>query len=233
MASGRSIVRSSSTWLAALGLLATVGCSRSRRCYDDSYYGYGDYYYYEGDGYYDDSGYFRYYDTGYYNYENYRYTAAEIGIGTTTFIEVPPGQQVSPELDPAGRYFNVALRAYGLEKGPVRVDLAGWVGDQLFAQNSYDNVYLQCRPRRRALEVGSLRLQLDPSLLPPQTEPPAPAPVRNPEPWQGEEPVWRDTGDTGFYVEPPPRGDFRVTATITEKASEHITEAQTVWFVYR
>ena len=220
---GTSILRSSWTFGALALVLVTAGCNRSRKCYEDNNsYGYG------GGGYYYDSGVY-YWDSGY--YEEYSYTYAEIGIGTNTFIEVPPGQQVSPEQDPAGRYFNVAIRGYGFERGPVRVDLVGWVGDERYAQNSYDNVQLTCRPRLRSLEAGSMRLELDPSILPPQTPPPAPVPRVDTGFREG--PVWRESGDTGFYVEPIPRGDFRVTATITEPRSQRVTQAETTWFVYR
>lgn len=154
---------------------------------------------------------------------------AEIGIGTKAFIDVPPGAQVSPEqADPP--YFNLAIRTSGMSHEDLDIRIEAWVGDDRFAGQTFEDVDMQCR-RWGQHDVGGLKFFLDPALLPPQT-----GPVVNPSP-PNDEPIFVDTGwdsgwDSGRYYEPPPRGDVRLTAELTDDFG-NIAYGETVWFIYR
>lgn len=162
----------------------------------------------------------------------YGWTWMEVGIGTRDFIEVPWGLQVSPDHTGGEPYYNVALRGSGMERSGVTVDLAAWVGETRYAEAHFDGVELQCRARNQ-LEVGSLRLPLDPSTLPLMT--PAPVPVSPEVPDTGFDTGWWRYVDTGYY-EPGPvltwEPDVRVEAVLREPSGRE-TRAESLWFVYR
>lgn len=181
------------------------------------------------------------------------WTQLEIGVGTTSFIEVPYDRHVYPELEPDadGPYINVALQAYDivyLEDNEVTLE--AWVGSTRYAADRYENVDFKCTGSRwygRA-ETAGLRMHLDPSTLPAYSPPPPV--VREPdEPDVSDEPditdvfdsgTWReprvDSGyvwwDSGTYVEQR-QGDVRVVATLSHAEVQQEVVYETTWLVYR
>lgn len=186
-------------------------------------------------------------DTGGYDTVD-AWTQLEIGVGTTHFLEVPYDRHVAPELvpDDQGPYINVALRAWDLvHQEGNQVTLEAFVGDQRYAADRYEQVDFKCTSWSRA-EVGSLRLHLDPSTLPPYSPPPPPD--RPEEPVVDEPPP-----DSGWWEEPQPEpvpfdsgwwwdsggwqeerlGDVRIVATLAHPEVRTAVVYETTWLVYR
>ncbi len=172
-------------------------------------------------------------DTGY--YQPWYGGGLEVGIGTRDFIWVPPGEQVSPELDSDPPYFNVALRTWAFERRGLEVELEARVDGTVYASEQFRDVKMQCRANGQ-LEVGALRLHLDPADLPPYQ------PLATPIPGEREPDTgwvrrhtgdWIDTGnwvDTGYWVEP--QGDVEIRAVIRARSGATV-EGSAMWHVYR
>jgi hypothetical protein len=171
-------------------------------------------------------------DTGY--FAPWYGGSVEVGVGTRDFIWVPPGEQVSPELDSDPPYFNVALRTWSFDRRDLTVTLRALVDGRPYAEDRYEGVRMQCKSNGQ-LEVGALRLHLDPADLPPYQ--PLPTPIPNDEPDTGwavrDSGEWVDTGgwvDTGYWVEP--QGDVEIVAEITGPSGARV-EGRALWHVYR